>query len=402
VNIKSFSQRFLATIAAIAAFTFVFGGTTSPALAAPNQDLLSVYIDAPFVQGSYVADAAQTGTAWTNFNNTTGAGHCGDNQPAGVTITGTCNISAVSVYGGATALANNGTATVAGAGSAYATTANANDPITVTLDSNNRYLGLWWSAGSPSNTVKFYNDNKLLLTMTTADIMTLLGTAPTNASSWTAKNNDNAGSLLTAVGGGTYRKVWYFGNPRGYTSTTPSSIATVTPGEPFMYLHMFVGGALTFNKVVLSGGGFEFDNLAVSTQAQTPAAGLVNVSTIYANHTVTFDGNASGVTETMTPQVASTPSALSTNVFNRAGYTFAGWNTLANGNGTTYANLANYDFDEDVTLYAVWTQDAAPGGSGSDTDLANTGFNSLGLAGIALALLAIGLVASVPRRRNYR
>ena len=36
-------------------------------------------------------------------------------------------------------------------------------------------------------------------------------------------------------------------------------------------------------------------------------------------------------------------------------YTFAGWNTAANGSGTAYANQANYAFTADVTLYAQWT-----------------------------------------------
>ena len=34
--------------------------------------------------------------------------------------------------------------------------------------------------------------------------------------------------------------------------------------------------------------------------------------------------------------------ALTANGFTRTGYTFAGWNTLANGTGTSYANGASY------------------------------------------------------------
>ncbi|MBK7455202.1 MAG: InlB B-repeat-containing protein [Anaerolineales bacterium] len=52
-------------------------------------------------------------------------------------------------------------------------------------------------------------------------------------------------------------------------------------------------------------------------------------------HTVTF--NANGGTGTMAPQVANVPTALTLNTFTRTGYTFAGWNTLANGTGTNYA-----------------------------------------------------------------
>jgi uncharacterized repeat protein (TIGR02543 family) len=72
------------------------------------------------------------------------------------------------------------------------------------------------------------------------------------------------------------------------------------------------------------------------------------------NHTVTFNSN--GGSGTMTPQTANIPTALTANTFTRTGYTFAGWNTLANGTGTAYANGAIYPFSADATLYAQWTE----------------------------------------------
>ena len=39
----------------------------------------------------------------------------------------------------------------------------------------------------------------------------------------------------------------------------------------------------------------------------------------------------------------------------REGYTFAGWNTQADGNGTPYASGNNFIINENVTLYAQWT-----------------------------------------------
>lgn len=86
-------------------------------------------------------------------------------------------------------------------------------------------------------------------------------------------------------------------------------------------------------------------------------------TTVYAHwivagaKTVTFDKNdSSGTTGS---QSASTATALSSSsaVRTRTGYTFAGWNTLANGNGTNYAEGASYDFSADITLYAKWTAD---------------------------------------------
>jgi hypothetical protein len=39
----------------------------------------------------------------------------------------------------------------------------------------------------------------------------------------------------------------------------------------------------------------------------------------------------------------------------KTGSTFAGWNTVADGSGTTYAAGATYATDSSVTLYALWT-----------------------------------------------
>jgi len=89
--------------------------------------------------------------------------------------------------------------------------------------------------------------------------------------------------------------------------------------------------------------------------------GTANV-TLYAQwtintYTVTFDGNTSdgGSTATQTLDY-NTPTALTANGYTKTGYTFSGWNTLANGTGTAYADEADYTIGTaNVTLYAQWT-----------------------------------------------
>lgn len=71
-------------------------------------------------------------------------------------------------------------------------------------------------------------------------------------------------------------------------------------------------------------------------------------------YTVTFNGNLA-TSGTMSPQSSSAPAALSSNLYSRTGYTFAGWNTVAGGSGTAYADGATYSFAANVTLYAQWT-----------------------------------------------
>ena len=71
-------------------------------------------------------------------------------------------------------------------------------------------------------------------------------------------------------------------------------------------------------------------------------------------HTVTFDPN--GGTGTMAPETGSNPQSLTTNGFTNGALFFAGWNTAADGTGTTYLAGENYDFSgSDTTLYAQWS-----------------------------------------------
>jgi len=46
---------------------------------------------------------------------------------------------------------------------------------------------------------------------------------------------------------------------------------------------------------------------------------------------------------------------ISSTVPTRTGYTFSGWNTIANGSGTSYSAGTTYSESENIILYAVWT-----------------------------------------------
>jgi uncharacterized repeat protein (TIGR02543 family) len=106
-------------------------------------------------------------------------------------------------------------------------------------------------------------------------------------------------------------------------------------------------------------------------------------------HTVAFDSN--GGAGSMTSQVGTVSSALTTNVFSRSGYTFAGWSTSASGGGTTYNDGDAYDFAAaDVTLYAQWISDSAASSSSSANSLASTGFNGSGYALVGSELVLLG------------
>lgn len=77
-------------------------------------------------------------------------------------------------------------------------------------------------------------------------------------------------------------------------------------------------------------------------------------------YTVVYNANGGSGTMSSSTHTYDTEKALTTNTFTRTGYTFAGWNTKADGSGTSYAekasvkNLVSTD-GETVTLYAKWT-----------------------------------------------
>ena len=73
--------------------------------------------------------------------------------------------------------------------------------------------------------------------------------------------------------------------------------------------------------------------------------------------TLTYDGNNGGnISPNSEPRTAGTTANISASLPVRAGYTFTGWNTAANGSGTSYtANSALTMPGANLTLYAQWT-----------------------------------------------
>ena len=119
---------------------------------------------------------------------------------------------------------------------------------------------------------------------------------------------------------------------------------------------------LTLNTFTRTGYSFNSWNTAANGSGTAYADGATYSFaadiTLYAqwsvlpNHTVTFNSN--GGTGSMSPQIANIPTALTLNTFTRVDYLFNGWNSAANGSGTSYANGATYSFAADITLYAQW------------------------------------------------
>lgn len=97
----------------------------------------------------------------------------------------------------------------------------------------------------------------------------------------------------------------------------------------------------------------ELSSASLSIQI-TGGTDTVNIlGTAVNTRTVTF--NAGAGSGTMSNQVSASSTSLTANTFTRPGYTFAGW-SLANGGSVAYANQALFLFNQNITLYAVWTE----------------------------------------------
>ena len=158
-------------------------------------------------------------------------------------------------------------------------------------------------------------------------------------------------------------------NGGSYNGSTKDFTISKYPGEeisigaPTRSKHNFAGYKLTMDN--------NDGNVPTSvTQSASGFKGIMQMGNFTLNaqwtpwkHTVTYNANAGNDASvkgipTSQSKTANVDITLSSDVPTRNGYTFLGWNTQADGNGTAYAAGATYTHDQDggtVTLYAQWT-----------------------------------------------
>jgi uncharacterized repeat protein (TIGR02543 family) len=78
---------------------------------------------------------------------------------------------------------------------------------------------------------------------------------------------------------------------------------------------------------------------------------------------VSYNGNSntggSAPIDTSSPYiVCSTVTVLGEGTLTRTDYTFANWNTAANGSGTSYSEGNTFTINANTILYAQWTPSA--------------------------------------------
>ena len=151
---------------------------------------------------------------------------------------------------------------------------------------------------------------------------------------------------------------------------SPASGITLSPAAHFTYggaQYYKPGTTITLSSTVPTGQHVIYKagskTLAGNTYTVNSTDGDVTLTAEYPynNYTVYFNGNGS-TSGSMSNQsfTYGTAQNLTANAFRRTGYTFAGWNTKADGSGTSYddqksVNNLTTTNGGTVTLYAQWT-----------------------------------------------
>ena len=116
-------------------------------------------------------------------------------------------------------------------------------------------------------------------------------------------------------------------------------------------------------------------------------------------HTLTYDGNGNSSGDV--PADPNSPYAdfaavtvMGAGTLAKTGYLFSGWNTAANGTGTSYNPAATFHITADTTLYAQWTAcNLTYDGNGSDSGTAPVDPNSPYARGTTVTVMGAGTLA---------
>ena len=141
----------------------------------------------------------------------------------------------------------------------------------------------------------------------------------------------------------------------GGTALVPSAIGTLSRNG-----YTFGGWSVT---AVASGTIYSNPNDTVAgttTKTYSPTASITLYAKWSANsYTLSYNGNG-GSTSSSVSITAGTPVTLATTGGTRTGYTLQGWNTAADGSGTSLAGGTSQTYYSNMTLYALW-RPASPG-----------------------------------------
>ena len=230
--------------------------------------------------------------------------------------------------------------------------------------SNNRFI-FFPSRYGTKDTALEYNTNW-------AVVSSIVLTVTTNETDYTLSYSANGGS----------------GAPSSQKGTGVGSYTfTISSTKPTRTGYTFLGWSLS----------------STATSASYQPGGSITLTandTLYAvwkanTYTVSYNANGGSGAPASQTKTYGAPLTLSATKPTRAGHTFLGWNTKADGSGTSYAAGGSYTANAAATLYAQWQINTytvsynANGGSGAPSSQTKT-------YGVSLTLSAV-----VPTRAGH-
>ena len=209
---------------------------------------------------------------------------------------------------------------------------------------NSGYAFIGWNTNIDGNGVTFYPGQQISIPQAGA-VMRLY-----------AQWADNSATYSVAYDGN--------GATGGSITTRMAKVGSETKASS----NGFSKAGFTFNGWNTKADG---TGIAYAVGATVPSQAAGTTITLYAQwteiaaqtYTVVYDGNGadSGNVATQTTNVGK-ETIVSANGFSKAGFTFKGWNTAADGTGAAYAEGASVPSQvagTTITLYAQWTATAA-------------------------------------------
>jgi hypothetical protein len=294
-------------------------GTSAQKIARADSPVVaSIYMDAPYVQGSYASNSDSEATNVSTETFEYSRGYCPETLAVGTIYpAGACHVETLDPYfGGATTTSSD--PYDLGSHSAYA---SDHAPFTVTFSTPKQYVGFWWSAGNAANQVSFLNEDGIVLAKLDATDLYSAVTGPS----------------LMSGNGDSYNPSDYFGHPGDYLDPTTVPPTRYAADEPFVYIHAFAKNGQSFKSIQIAGQGFEFDNLTTADTAPYVDGRLVFVTDIYPPQELT--------------RILPNP-----NPTTRAGYDFAGWySDPALNNYIGYSGDLYYPSSLSDPIYPYWS-----------------------------------------------
>jgi len=343
----------------------------------------SVPIDSnSYVQGATVTLLGNTGNlaksgftfaGWNTLSDGTGTGYSG-----GASLSmGAANLTLYAVW------TTNPTYTVTYNG-------NGNTGGSVPVDNNNYLQGATVTVASPGNLARsggyaFVNWN------------TLPNGSGISYSSGTTFPMGSTNVTLYAIWTVAY-SVAYNANCTPTSGGVPIDNAYYAPGATVTVIGN--SGTLTRTGFAFAGWNTQSNGSGITySQGQTFSMGAGNV-TLYAvwktTYTVTYNANCTPTsgsvpTDPNTYVQGDTVTALgNTGNLVWTGYIFAGWNTQANGSGTTYTGSSTFLMGgSNITLYALWTGLPAISVKTGSTSIPSGGGYDYGLVSVGLTPSAV-------------